>query len=214
MAIIIPGILTNNEAVYVKRLNMAAHSSHLVQIDVVDGLFSKNKTVGVNVIKKYQPSCLLEIQLMVVQPQKFVEELVDINFISKIIFPLESGEDEGQLIYRIKKAGKDVGISLNPDTKITDARIFFNNINLLLLMTGKPGYSGQVLGESTYDRIREAKELAPGLPLEVDIGVNFENAAKLAHCGANFLVASSALFGSDDFSVAYEKLAKLAAGSQ
>ena len=105
---------------------------------------------------------------------------------------------------------KQAGISLNPETPIKAALHFFDDIDLLLLMTGKPGYSGQKLGENTYDRIKEVKKLVPDLPLEIDIGVNFDNAGKLAQAGADFLVVSSALYEVADFRIAYEKLARLA----
>ena len=101
-------------------------------------------------------------------------------------------------------------ISLNPQTPVSAALRFFDDIDILLLMTGKPGYSGQKLGEKTYTRIKEAKRLYPDLPIEIDIGVNFENAQKLTRSGADFLVVSSALYNTPDFYSAYEKLAKLA----
>ena len=77
-------------------------------------------------------------------------------------------------------------------------------------MTGKPGYSGQKLGQNTYDRIKEVKKLTLELPVEIDIGVNFDNAAQLTQAGANFLVASSCLYEASDFGIAYEKLERKA----
>src|SRR3989338_6282145 len=133
MAKIIPGILTADEKDYHKRLQMAEHVSDLIQIDVVDGEFSANTTVGTDIIKKYPTSSQLEIQLMVIYPLNYIDELARLDCVSRIIFPFE-----------------------------------------------------------------------------IDIGVNFENAAKLASYGADFLVASSALYNAPDFYLAYEKLAKLA----
>ncbi len=213
MAKIIPGILTADEKEYQKWLLMAEHVSDLIQIDVVDGKFSKNLTVGTDVIKKYLSSSMLEIQLMVVHPQDYINKLAKFECVSKIIFPFEIEGDINQDLYIIKSYGKQVGLSLNPETPIKSALHFFDDIDLLLLMTGKPGYSGQKLGETTYQRIREVKKLACDLPVEIDIGVNFDNAGKLARAGADFLVASSALYGADDFYLAYEKLAKLASKS-
>lgn len=210
MALIIPGILTSDEEEYHKRLLMAEHVSDLIQIDVVDGKFSANTTVGVDIIKKYPSSSMLEIQLMVIYPQNYISELAKLEYVSRIIFPLEIDSDTYQDLYIIKSYGKQAGISLNPQTPVKAALHFFDDIDLLLLMTGKPGYSGQKLGESTYDRIRETKKIVPDLPLEIDIGVNLDNANKLAIAGADFLVASSALYNASDFRVVYEKLAKLA----
>ena len=210
MAKIIPGILTASENDYHKRLQMAEHVSDLIQIDVVDGKFSANTTVGTNIIKKYPTSSQLEIQLMVIYPLSYIDDLARLDCVSRIIFPFEIEGDINENIYLIKNFGKQVGISLNPETPVSVALHFFDDIDILLLMTGKPGYSGQKLGQNTYERIKQAKKLAPDLPIEIDIGVNFENAAKLASYGADFLVASSALYNAPDFYLAYEKLAKLA----
>ena len=210
MAKIVPGILTNNEEEYHKRLRMAEHVSDLIQIDVVDGLFSKNTTVGVDIIKKFPSSSSLEVQLMVEFPQNYINDLARCDFVTRIIFPFETGTDVNQSIYLIKGYGKQAGLSLNPTTPVESAFHFFDDVDFLLLMTGNPGFSGQKLGENTYERIKKVKKMINEMPVEIDIGVNFENAAKLAQAGANFLVASSSLYNSPDFRVAYEKLAKLA----
>ena len=210
MATIVPGVLTNEEDVYAKRLEVAGRVCGLVQIDLVDGKFANNFTVGVDVIKKHNPKCHLEIQLMVVDPISYIDELAKLDFVTKIIFPLEIDAPINDVIYKIKKTKKQVGLSINPDTEIEAAEPFFDEIDLLLLMTGKPGFSGQKLGSDTYARIKKARILNATLPIEIDIGVNFENAQKLAKAGANYLVASSVLFGATDFNLAYEKLANLA----
>ena len=210
MAKIIPGILVKNEAEYHKRLLMAEYVTDLVQIDVVDGQFSTNTTVGPEIIKKYPSSSLLEIQLMVIYPENYIDDLAPLEYVSRIIVPFETDADIPSAIYHIKKHGKQAGLSLNPTTPVSAAIHFFDDIDLLLLMTGKPGFSGQKLDENTYERIRQAKKIAHELPVEIDIGVNFGNAKQLAETGADFLVASSTLYDADDFKVAYEKLAKLA----
>lgn len=210
MATVVPGILTDDEADYQKRLALAEHVASLVQIDVVDGKFAPNKTVGVDVIKKYPPACILEIQLMVVFPLNYIDELAPLPYVSRIIFPFEIDGDILENVYLIKKLGKQAGLSLNPDTPIHAVLHYFDDIDLLLLMTGKPGFSGQKLGRDTYERINTVKKINNSLPLEVDIGVNFENARELARAGADFLVSSSALYNEPDFRIAYEKMTKLA----
>ena len=214
MAVIVPGILTNDEEDYEKRLRMAEHLAKLIQIDVVDGIFSPNKTVGVDVIKKYLCAQELEIQLMVAFPMNYINDLAPLEFVSRIIFPFEIDGDVAENIYLVKKLGKQVGISLNPETPITGALHFYDDIDVLLLMTGTPGYSGQKLGEDTYERIEQAKKINPELPVEIDIGVNEHNVAKLAQAGADFLVTTSAIYNAPDFRNAYEKLAKLATISE
>lgn len=210
MAQIVPGILTSDEKDYEERLAKAEHVADLVQIDVVDGKFAPNSTISVEVIAKYPPACLLEIQLMVLYPLNYIDDLARLDYVSRIIFPFEISGDIGENVYLIKRLGKQAGLSLNPQTPISAALHYFDDIDILLLMTGKPGYSGQKLGEDTYERIRTAKRLNSALPVEIDIGVDFDNARALARAGANFLVSTSALYGAADFRIAYEKMTKLA----
>lgn len=211
MAIIVPGILTNNEQDYEQRLARAEYVADLVQIDLVDGKFSPNITVGADVIAKYPSACTLEVQLMVVYPINYAGDLSRLEYVSRIIFPFEIPGGVADVIYTIRKFGKQVGLSINPETPVAAALHYFDDIDLLLLLTGRPGYSGQKLGETTYERIKQAKSLNRELPVEIDIGVNFENARELAHSGADFLVSGSALYNAPDFRVAYEKMSKLAA---
>lgn len=210
MAKIVPGILTNSEKDYHRRLLAAEQVADLIQIDVVDGKFASSTTVGPEIIKKYYSSSFLEIQLMVIYPENYIDELAPLDYVSRIVFPFEIEADISSAIYHIKNHGIQAGLSLNPNTPIPAAIHHFDDIDLLLLMTGKPGFSGQKLGENTYERIKQVKKINPSLPVEIDIGVNFENARKLAQAGADFLVATSALYNADDYRLAYEKLAKLA----
>ncbi len=210
MSTIVPGILTSSEEDYHKRLLTAEHAADLIQVDIVDGKFANNVTIGPEIVKKYPSSSQLEIQLMVVYPLNFIDEFAKLDYVFRIIVPFEIDADINEAIYQIKAYGIQAGLSLNPETPVTAALHFFDDIDLLLLMTGRPGFSGQKLGQNTYGRIRQSKKINPSLPVEVDIGVNFENAAKLAQAGADFLVASSTLYNAADFSLAYEKLDKAA----
>lgn len=210
MAKIIPGILTADEEDYRKKLMRAENVTDLVQIDVVDGIFADNKTVGVEIIKKYPTSSQLEIQLMVVNPLDYVDELVGLEYVRRIIFAFEVDGDINENIYHIKKHNKQVGISLNPETPVRTALNFLDETDLLSLYAGRPGYSGQKFQEGILDKIKEAKNLVAGLAVEVDIGVNEETIPKIVVAGADFLVVTSALHNAPDFYVAFEKLAKLA----
>lgn len=209
MAIVVPGILTDDEEDYVKRLEKAQYAADLIQIDVVDGKWAPSHTVQEDIIRKYPSRCMLEVQLMVEYPLNYIDALAPLEFVSRIIFPFEIDGDIYQNIYVIKKFGKQAAISLNPETPVAAALHYFDDVDMLLLMTGTPGFSGQKLGEDTYERIKTAKKLNSALPLEIDIGVNFENAKALANAGADFLVSSSALYNEPDFTVAYEKMSKL-----
>lgn len=210
MATIIPGVLTNEETDYEARLRKAEYVASLIQIDVIDGQFAPNTTIGPEVIKKYPSSSKLEVQLIVKKPQAYIEKLIDLDFVSRIIFPFESDEDIKTNIYLIKSNKKQVGLSINPETPVSSVSSLMDSIDLLCIFSATPGFSGKKLEAPVYGRIRESKKFRPSLAVEIDIGVNFETAPKLASAGANFLIATSALHNAPDYSLAYEKLAKLA----
>ncbi len=210
MAKIVPGILTNDENDYVARLRRAEHVSDLIQVDVIDGFFAPNHTVGVDTIKKYPSNSMLEVQLMVKDPSSHIAKLADIDFVSRIIFPYETKENVLENIYKVKSMDKQVGLSINPETSVETIIGFSENLDLLCIFSASPGFSGKKLQEPVYRRIKESKLLEPYLPVEIDIGVNFDTAPLLAKAGADFLVATSALHNAPDYVVAYEKLDKLA----
>ena len=211
MAKIIPGILTASAKDYHKRLLTAEQVADLVQIDIVDGKFAANTTIGTDIIKKYPSSSQLEIQLMVINPLSYTYDLGRLDYVSRIIFPFEIEGDINEIIYAIRKFDKEVGISINPETPIDSSLRFFDDIDLLSIYAASPGFSGQKLQEVTYSRIKEAKKIAAELPVEIDIGVNPQTIPKLVKAGADFLVVTSYLNKAEDFYLAYEKLAKLAA---
>src|SRR5579872_3309035 len=117
---------------------------------------------------------------MVSDPINYIDDFAKLEFVSKIIFPYEIDGDILEVAYLIRRLGKSVGLSLNPTTPTQAAIHYFDDIDMLLLLTGNPGFSGQKLGPETYQRIKEVKKINNTLPVEIDIGVNFENAKKLA----------------------------------
>lgn len=214
MSVIIPAILTDQEEVYREQLQRAQYACQIVQIDVIDGMFANNKTVGPEVIAKYPTSVNLEIQLMVVDSLAYIHDLRGLEFISRIIVPFEKNDDLKECIYQVKDAGKQIGISLNPGTEIAKIKDLFGEIDMLLLLGVEPGFSGQKFQEKILAKIKEAKEISRGLAVEVDGGVNFETAPKAAAAGADFLAANSVLFKAPDFYLALEELTKLVGGAK
>ena len=210
MSKIIPAILTNIEDEYHKRLLLSEHVSDLIQIDIVDGNFAKNKTIGLNVVKKYPSSSFLEIDLLVEYPQNYIDELMFTEHVSRIIVPFECAGGLPEAIYHVKNHGKQVGVSLNPDTPVGATIHFFDDIDFLRLLAVNPGFPGQKFQEVVYGKIKQVKNILPELPVEIDGGINKDNISKLSKSGADYLAVNSALFKAEDFMIAYEKLAKLA----
>lgn len=210
MAKIIPAILTNNEEEYHQNLLKAEHVADLVQVDVIDGKFADNLTIGCDVIKKYQSSSMLEVQLLVTDPQNYIDDLMFVEHVSRIIIPFEAERGLPEAIYHIKNHNMQTGISLNPSTPVKAAFHFLDDIDFLVLMAVEPGFSGQKFQEQVINKVEEVKRLVPELAVEVDGGVNFETTPRLVRAGANFLAANSVLYKADDFRTAYEKLERLA----
>lgn len=211
MAVIIPSILTNDVEEYQSKLIKAQYSSSIIQIDVVDGKFAKNTTIDTEVIKNHPTTSQLEVQLMVVYPQNYIDELVKIDYVFRIIVPFEVEGGLPEAIYHVKNHGKQVGLSINPETPLSVILHFLDDIDLLLLLAVDPGFSGQEFKNEVVAKIKEAKNIVPELAVEVDGGVKEENIRTLVEAGADFLAVGSALFEEGDFYTQYEKLAKLAA---
>lgn len=210
MAKIIPTILTSDENIYHKRLLMAEHVSDIIQVDVIDGKFANNITVDTGIIRKYPSSSNLEIQLMVIYPQNYIDDLMFAEHIFRIIVPFEGEAGLPEVFYHIKNHGKQVGLSINPKTPVGGILHLLDDIDLLLLLAVEPGFSGQPFQDHVIEKVKEAKKYAPEVAVEVDGGIDFENAPKLACAGADFLAVNSTLYNAADFRVAFEKLAKLA----
>lgn len=209
MVKIVPAILTESEEEYHDQLLMAEHVSDIIQIDVIDGKFAKNQTVGCDIIKKYKTSSMLEIQLMVLYPQNYIEELKLIDYVSRIIVPLETEGSIPEAIYNVRMYHKEIGLSINPATPAGSVFPFLDDIDMLVILAVEPGFSGQKFKNEVLDKVRNVKKNAPGLAVEVDGGITFENAEEVARSGADFLAVNSTLFRAADFHIAYEKLAKL-----
>src|SRR5207244_11451943 len=106
MAKIIPGILTANEDEYKDWLKKAERVSNLVQIDVIDGKFAKNTTIGAETIQKYPTSSDLEVQLMVISFFDYIKDLENVDYVSRIIIPFEVQQNRDEALYLVKKNNK------------------------------------------------------------------------------------------------------------
>lgn len=210
MAIVVPAILTDNEETYHDNLLKAEHVTRLVQVDIVDGKFADTLTIGPEIIAKYLTSASLEAHLMVKHPLNYVTDLVKIEYVSKIILPYEIEGNHHDYIYQVKNNLKQVGLSINPSTPVDAILHLLDDLDMLLVLAVEPGRQGQTFKEEVLAKIKAVKKVAPGLPVEIDGGLNFENVAKVKESGVDFIAAGSILYKAEDFFVAWEKLTKLA----
>ena len=167
-----------------------------IHIDIMDGKFVKNKTWTISEIKKITSysHLPLDVHLMVNNPQKYIEEYALLNT-NDIIFHYESVKDIEKTINLIKNYGLKVGIAINPDTDVKVLFPYLKDIDLVLLLSVYPGYSGQSFIESSYEKINELKSEIEKQNLktliEVDGGINDETGKLSIENGADILVSAS-----------------------
>lgn len=170
-----------------------------IHIDVMDGHFVPNLTMGPIVVEGLRPITRLplEVHLMVEDPAKFIPAFLQAGADS-VIFHLEVVPDATALIASVKALGRRVGVALNPDKPIALYEPWLSSIDTALLMTVFPGFGGQAYLDGNGARIRELRQridaVNPACELEVDGGIHLANARQAADDGANVFVVGSGLF--------------------
>ena len=174
-----------------------------LHIDVMDGVFVPNISFGFPVIEAVKKHCnkLLDVHIMIVNPGKYVQRFARAGA-EMLTFHYEATENPLEVIEMIRAEGIKVGITINPDIPVSELEPFISKVDLVLLMTVFAGYGGQKFIEDSYGRIDALKEMVdrlnPDCLIEVDGGVNAENAPKLFARGVNVLVAGSTVFNAPD----------------
>jgi ribulose-phosphate 3-epimerase len=171
-----------------------------IHVDVMDGHFVPNLSMGSVVVKGLRPvtKLPLEVHLMVTNPARFVDGFVRAGA-DTIIFHLEVEPNPQELIADLRSRGKKVGLAFNPDMPVDRLSPFLADIDIVILMSVFPGFGGQAFIPESYERIRQLRALIqnlnPKCDLEVDGGVDATTIQNCVKAGANVLVAGTAIFG-------------------
>ena len=170
-----------------------------IHIDVMDGHFVPNLTIGPEVIKKLRPLTkkIFDVHLMISPVDNFIKDFADAGA-DIITFHPEATPNIVNTIKLIKKYKKKVGISLKPNSKISLVKDYLNQIDLVLIMSVEPGFGGQKFMPEVLDKTKAIRDLISDQNLAVDVeidgGINFENCSKAKDAGANILVSGSTVF--------------------
>ena len=184
-------------ATEIKRLEKGG--ADMIHVDVMDGHFVPNLTIGPPVIKALRKHCKLmfDVHLMISPVHKYIKEYSD-SGADIITFHPEATENMKDTISLIKSLNKKVGVSLNPDSEINKISNYLDGIDLVLVMSVFPGFGGQTFIPEVLDKIKTLKELKDknnyNFDIEVDGGVNFSNSKDILKAGANILVSGTTVF--------------------
>ena len=183
--------------------NVQKWGADLVHCDVMDGVFVPNITFGMPMIKAIRPytTLPLDVHLMIVKPEKYVERFCDAGA-DIVTFHPEASDDPRAALEAIKAKGKKCGLVVNPDKELSLVSDYFDIVDMIVLMGVYPGFGGQSYIESVSDKIvqfaAEIKKSGRDILLELDGGVTEGNAARFRELGITVLVAGSATFKAAD----------------
>ena len=175
----------------------------MIHVDVMDGHFVPNLTIGPPVIKslKKHSSILFDVHLMISPVHKYIKAYADAGADIITIHP-EATDDINSSISLIKELNKKVGVSLNPETKVDIIIEHLDKIDLVLIMSVNPGFGGQKFMPEVLSKVEELKNLRTAKDLDFDIeidgGINFENSKMAIQAGANILVSGTTIFKSNN----------------
>ena len=215
MKIIAPSILSADFSRLGEEIAaVEAAGADWIHIDVMDGHFVPNITIGPAVVKSLRKLTRLpfDVHLMIRNPDQFLEAFADAGS-DMITVHVEAAEHLHRTVTRIRELGPKAGVSLNPATPLALIDSILTDIDLLLVMTVNPGFGGQQFIGSMLPKIRQARECidrqAPDVILEVDGGVTLANMPSILEAGADALVAGTAVFGGGDYAATIGRMKSL-----
>ena len=179
----------------------------LIHVDVMDGHFAPNITIGPPVVACLKRHCSvpMDVHLMISDPASYVEAFADAGA-DIITFHAEAEPHAHRLITRIKDLGCQAGVVLNPGTSEKDIEYLAPNVDMVLIMTVNPGFGGQKFIPEMVEKIKRVRTMLGVRDLEVDGGIDANTAPEVIEAGANVLVAGSYVFGKPSYADAIQSL--------
>lgn len=188
----------------------------LLHIDIMDGHFVPNITIGPLVVESIRPrsNLIFDVHLMIENPDNYIHQFVK-SGADIISVHVEACKHLHRTIQNIKSLGVKAGVALNPATSLETIEYIIDDVDMVLLMSVNPGFGGQKFIKGTLNKISKLRKLINeknlNIDIEVDGGVNLNNVKEIIDAGANIIVAGSAVFNSDNIEKTIEEFKKLGA---
>ncbi len=215
---IAPSILSANFARLGEDVKMVeAAGADLIHVDVMDGHFVPNITIGPLIVKALRPvtQLPLDVHLMIENPDRYVDAFVSAGA-DYLTVHVEACRHLHRTLQAIKETGIKAGVSLNPHTPVDAVSEVLDELDLILIMSVNPGFGGQKFIPNSLDKLRKTQQLlhrhgATHIEVEVDGGVKLNNIKEIAEAGAEILVSGSGIFKTDDPSGTIQEMKKVLA---
>lgn len=203
MVQIAPSMLAADFLHLEKDVELVNAHADLFHLDIMDGTFVPNISYGFPIVEAIakKASKPLDAHLMIVHPEKYVDRFAKVG-VDMLSFHLNAVDNPGQVLAQIRAAGMKPGLAINPDIPVETLFPYLDQCHYVVLMSVFAGFGGQKFIEATYDRLsalkEEIKRQAVDCLIQVDGGVSAANSMRLVECGADILVAGSAVFKAED----------------
>ena len=202
---IAPSILSADFGNLNKEIASIEKYADMLHVDVMDGHFVPNITIGAPVVASLKTKLPLDCHLMIAEPERYIEDFVKAGAASITVHQEACVHLHG-VIQQIKSYKVRAAVALNPATPLEMITEVIDDVDMILLMTVNPGFGGQDFINSTLEKIAALREIAQKLDIQVDGGINPQTARMCVEAGANILVAGSYIFGAKDRKKAIQSL--------
>ncbi len=203
---IIPAILVKSRGELLRRISLVKEHVNIIHIDIMDNEFVPNKTIGLESLTDL-PEANYGFHWMVNNPEKWIEATPGPHLHLVHIETVSSFEN---IKSTVQKAGGRLGLAMNPETPLESVLPHIQDVEEILIMTVRPGFSGQSYIQEMESKIKKLRELHPNLNIGADGGINKKTIGRAYAAGANYLAAASAIFANEDIGQAVKELKECA----